>query len=473
MGISSTGLGSNLNVEAIVQKLVSVERKPIDNLNDASDKIKTKISVFGKIQSALSALRDASSKLTKPETWQSITATSSDATIVTATGGSGAAEGSYAMKVDKLAAAQSLSSPMFKKGDKLGGGTLTFELGTWGANASFTPKAGSSPKAVTIDPSRDSLEDVRDKINGAGAGVVASLVNDVNGSRLVIRSKDTGEANGFRITTADDDGNNSDANGLSALAYDPTASIGSMTQNTAAANAKLSINGLDISSASNNIEGAVDGLTINLLKTGQSTVSVGQDKDSVKKAINDFVTSYNSLMSLMRDDTKYDDSSKTSGPLQGDSTAVGLQSQLRNITSSGSTLGGAFQRLSDLGLSIGTAGTITVDDSKLTSALGSMSDLKNLFMGVDSNDPNNNGLASRWRAFADQVTGFDGQITTRTTGLQSRVTANNKRVDELNDRADAYEKRVRAQYTALDTQMAKLNDMQSYVNKITSMLSSG
>ena len=238
-----------------------------------------------------------------------------------------------------------------------------------------------------------------------------------------------------------------------------------MTQNTAAANAKLTINGLDISSASNNIEGAVDGLTINLLKTGQSTVTVGQDKDSVKKAINDFVTSYNSLISLMRDDTKYDDANKTSGPLQGDSTAVGLQSQLRNITASGSTLGGAFQRLSDLGLSIGTAGTITVDDTKLTSALGNMSDLKNLFMGVDNNDPNNNGLASRWRSFADQVTGFDGQITTRTTGLQSRVTANNKRVDELNDRAANYEKRVRAQYTALDAKMASINTLSTYMTQ--------
>ena len=245
-----------------------------------------------------------------------------------------------------------------------------------------------------------------------------------------------------------------------------------MTQNTAAKNANLTINGLAISSASNNIEGAVDGLTINLLKTGQSTVTVGQDKDSVKKAINDFVTSYNSLMTLMRNDTKYDDANKTAGALQGDSTAVGLQSQLRNITAAGSTLGGKFGRLSDLGLDIGADGTIKVNDTKLTSALGSMSDLKNLFMGVDTANPTNNGIATRWRAFADQVTGFDGSITTRTTGLQSRVTANNKRVDELNDRAAAYEKRVRAQYTALDTQMAKLNDMQSYVNKITSMLGS-
>ena len=472
--ITSTGLGSGLDVESIVTKLVALEKQPITDLQSRTDTIKTQISEYGKIQSAFSAMRDASAKLSNPATWAALTATSSDTSMATVVAGAGSGAGSYSLNVTQLAAAQSVSSKAFTNNATVGSGSMTIELGQWGgtdASPTFTSKGGASPVSISIS-STDTLTSVRDKINGSGAGVLASVVTDATGSRLVIRSRDTGEANGFRITTADDDGNGSDASGLSALAYDPTASIASMTRNTAAANAKLQINGLDISSASNNIEGAVDGLTVNLLKTGQSTVSVGQDKDSVKKAINDFVTSYNSLMNLMRNDTKYDDANKTAGPLQGDSTAVGLQSQLRNITASGSTLGGAFQRLSDLGLNIGTAGTITVDDSKLTSALGSMSDLKNLFMGVDTSDPNNNGLASRWRAFADQVTGFDGSITTRTTGLQSRVTANGKRIDELNDRADSYEKRVRAQYTALDTQMAKLNDMQSYVNKITSMLSS-
>lgn len=482
--ITSTGLGSGLDVESIVTKLVSLEKQPITDLQSRTDTIKTQISEYGKIQSAFSAMRDAAAKLSNPSTWAALTATSSDSTMATVIAGAGSGAGSYTLSVDNLASPQSLSSKAFATNATVGSGSMTIELGQWSSdNSTFTSKDGASPVSISISAT-DTLSSIRDKINGSGAGVLASVVTDASGQRLVIRSRDTGEANGFRITTADDDGNGSDAAGLSALAYDPTSSVTSMTQNTAAKNAHLSINGLAVSSASNNIEGAVDGLTINLLKGGTvdaqgqvtapavSTVTVGQDKDSVKKAINDFVTSYNSLMTLMRNDTKYDDTNKTAGPLQGDSTAVGLQSQLRNITASGSTLGGKFGRLSDLGLNIGTAGTITVDDTKLTSALGSMSDLKNLFMGVDNNDPNNNGIASRWRAFADQVTGFDGSITSRTTGLQSRVTANNKRVDELNDRADAYEKRIRAQYTALDTQMAKLNDMQSYVNKITSMLGS-
>ncbi|WAC72546.1 flagellar filament capping protein FliD [Roseateles sp. SL47] len=472
--ITSTGLGSGLQVEDIVAKLVAVEKQPITDLQTRTDTLKTQISAYGKIQSAFSSMRDAAGKLTTPATWAALTATSSDTSMATVTAGSGSGAGSYAVSVTQLAAAQSLASTSMSSTATVGAGTLTFELGQWGdaAQTSFTSKSGTSAVSVTISAT-DTLANVRDKINASGAGVLASVVTDATGSRLVIRSASTGEANGFRITATDADGNNSDASGLSALAYDPTAGIKSLTQNAAAADAKLTINNLDIVSSTNVIENAVDGLSINVLKKGDLTVTVGQDKDSVKKAITDFVTSYNSLMTMLRENTKYDDTNKVAGTLQGDSTAVNLQAQLRNITSGGSTLGGAYARLSDLGLNIGTAGTITVDDSKLSSALGHISDLKQLFMGTDSTNAANNGIATRWRALADQVTGMDGSITTRTSGLQSRVTANNKRADELNDRAANYEKRIRAQYTALDTQMAKLNDMSSYVSKITSMLDSG
>lgn len=469
MGISSTGLGSNLNVEAIVQKLVSVERKPIDNLNDASDKIKTKISVFGKIQSALSALRDASSKLTKPETWQSITATSSDATIVTATGGSGAAEGSYAMKVDKLAAAQSLSSPMFKKGDKLGGGTLTFELGTWGANASFTPKAGSSPKAVTIDPSRDSLEDVRDRINGAGAGVVASLVNDVNGSRLVIRSKDTGAENGFRLTAAPTNPPEPGKPSLADLAFGVAGQTSRMTEDMKASNAELTVNGLAITSATNTIDSAIDGVTFNVQKVGTATVTAAQDKDALKKVISDFVTAYNAAITLMRDNTKYDAETKTAATLQGDSTAVNMINRLRGAVSSGTTLPGAFAHLPDIGLTMGVNGTISINDTKFTKAISQRADIKQLFMGVDKVNKDNSGIATKLREMTDQMLGMDGALTTRTKGLQENLKSNGKRIDSLEDRVANYEKRLRRQYTALDTSMSNLGQKAGMVDKLSRM----
>ncbi len=75
--------------------------------------------------------------------------------------------------------------------------------------------------SITIAPGEDTLDKVRDKINAAGAGVTASIVNDASGARLAIRSRETGEENGFRINVADDDGNGGDAAGLSMLAFNP------------------------------------------------------------------------------------------------------------------------------------------------------------------------------------------------------------------------------------------------------------
>ncbi|MDH0865955.1 flagellar filament capping protein FliD [Mitsuaria sp. GD03876] len=470
MGISSTGLGSNLNVEAIVQKLVSVERKPIDNLNVASDKIKTKISVFGKIQASLSALRDAAAKLTKPDTWQGVTATSSDTTVVSASGGSGAAEGSYAMNVERLAAAQSLSSPMFKKGDKLGGGTLKLELGEWNTDhSSFTAKTGSSPKTVTIDPPRDSLEDVRDKINASGAGVVASLVNDVSGSRLVLRSRETGAENGFRLTattaTPPEDGKPS----LADLSFGGAGQPSRMTEDLRAANAKLTVNGLAITSATNTIESAIDGVTFTVQKTGAATITASQDKESLKKTVSEFVTAYNAAIGLLRDNTKYDAENKTAAALQGDSTAVSLTSRLRGAVASGTTLPGAFAHLPDIGLTMGVNGAITINDTKFNKAIGQRADLKQLFMGVDKDHPDNSGIAVKLRTLTDQILGMDGALTTRTKGLQENLKTNGKRVDALEDRVAAYEKRLRRQYTALDTSMSELGQKQGMVDKLSRM----
>ncbi|WP_343641523.1 flagellar filament capping protein FliD [Roseateles sp.] len=470
MGISSTGLGSNLNVEAIVQKLVAVERTPIDNLNAASDKIKTKISVFGKIQASLSALRDAAAKLTKPETWQGVTATSSDPTIVAVTGGSGAAEGSYAMNVERLAAAQSLSSPMFKKGDKLGGGSLTFELGEWNTDhSSFTAKAGSAPKTITIDPPRDSLEDVRDKINGSGAGVIASLVTDVSGSRLVLRSRETGAENGFRLTTSPPAPPEEGKASLADLSFGGAGKPSRMVEDLRAANAKLTVNGLAITSATNTIDSAIDGVSFTLQKAGAASVTASQDKEALKKVVSDFVTAYNAAIGLLRDNTKYDAESKSAAVLQGDSTAVNLSNRLRGAVSSGTTLPGAFAHLPDIGLTMGVNGAITINDSKFSKALGQRADLKQLFMGTDKDHPENSGIAVKLRTMTDQILGMDGALTTRTKGLQENLKSNGKRADALEDRVASYEKRIRRQYTALDTSMSNLGQKQSMVDKLSRM----
>ncbi|WP_422017180.1 flagellar filament capping protein FliD [Roseateles sp.] len=469
--ISSLGLGSGLDVESIITKLVALDQQPIADINNKTTGLKTQLSTYGQIQSALSTLRDASSKLTNPDTWAGAKTSVSDSTAVSVTASSGAAIGNVNLEVTKLAQAQSLASGNYASSTAtVGQGTLTIELGSWGSDgnggSTFTSKAGKTPVTITIGPGQDQLGQVRDQINAANAGVTAAIVTDASGSRLTLTSRNTGESNAFRVTVNDSDGNAGDAAGLSQLAYDPSNNVSQMSQTLPAVNARAKLNGLDISSESNSLNSAIDGLNILLLKvTPPVTISISQDADAIKKAVSDFTTAYNAVNQLLRAQTKYDSASKTAAPLQGDSAAIGLNNRLRGIAGGVTSLGGSLSRLSDIGLAPGSDGNLPTTGTKLDKALTNLTDLKSFFMGVDSTDDSNSGFATRMRAMVDQALSVDGSVSTRQKGIQAQIDSNGKRVDQLTDRSASNEKRLRAQYSALDTKMSQLNSLSNYMTQ--------
>ncbi|MET0519021.1 MAG: flagellar filament capping protein FliD [Burkholderiaceae bacterium] len=477
--ITSLGVGTNgLDLEGLVSKQMAAEQIPLTQIQQRTDSLKTQLSAYGQVQSAVAAMRDAAAKLNSVDTWGASTATSSDAGSVAVSSTTGAALGNVSVGVTRIATAQTLASGVAANAtDAFGGGALTIELGSWNADQSgFTAKSGATAVTINIDPG-SSLSTIRDKINASGAGVSASIVTDSTGSRLVMRANSTGQSNGFRVTANDGDGNSGDAAGLSALAFDPSSGVNSMTQKVAAGNAIATVNGLDINSETNTLTTAVDGLTISLLKPttvagvpNDVSLTVSQDSTSIKTKITAFVTAYNALANLLRTDTKYDDATKTAGTLQGDSAAVGLQNQLRSIIGGTSALGGAFSRLADIGLDPGKDGTISVNDSKLSAGLADAASVKKLFMGLDpsntsSDSSASDGFAQRLRSFGDQVLGIDGSLTTRQSGLQSQIDSSNKRADDFQAHLDLVEKRLRARYTSLDTQMGQLNSLSTYINQ--------
>lgn len=456
--ITSLGIGSGLDVESLVSKLMSIEQTPINNIKKASAGLQTKISAYGQMQAAMSAMQTASQKLSDPSAWTASSVSSSDSTAVSVIGPNAGTQ-SHVITVSQLASAQSVASGVFANGSSLvGEGTLTIALGSWeGDPPVFTGKSGATSIDVTVTAT-DTLNSIRDKLNAANAGVVASVVSDAAGTRLVIRSRDTGLTNGFRISASDPS--------LAALSYEgPDA--GGMSLKQTAGNATFNMDGLDLSSESNTLSTVADGLTLTLLKTSATAINVGSSTDStaIKKTIQDFVTAYNGLMNLMRDQTKYDSATKTAGSLQGDAKAVSLQQMLRNVSGSSTTLGGAFDRLADIGLDPGQNGTLTINSSKLDKALTNLTDLKRFFSSVDTVNSSNNGFAKKWQEFATKTLGSDGAISVGQTGLQQRIKANDKQISQLQDHLDLMEKRLRAQYTALDTKMGQLNGLSAYVTQ--------
>ena len=470
--ISSAGIGSGLDVNSIVTQLMTAEKTPLKQMQSEASSIQNKLSAYGKIQSFTSALRDASLKLTQATTWADTTAASSDASVASATTKTGAATGNYSVTVQQLASAQTLASAAYPASMTVGAGVIHIDLGTWAAGqTSLAPKSGSTTADVTI-LSTDTLADVRDKINAAKSGVMASIVNDASGSRLVLRSSETGAENGFRITTTDGDGNDGDAAGLSALAYAPDSGINRLTRTETAVDAKATVNGLSITSAKNQLSGVVDGLDLKLSKVSATPVdiSVTSNTDAMKTAITAFTDAYNNLNKYLTDQTKYDSATKVAGTLQGDSGTNSLRMAMRNMVSSTSGASGLYHRLSEIGIQAATDGSLSVDSTKLSSALGHVDDLKSLFANKDALVDTNNGFARRLQTWSDKLLSFDGTLSSRSDSLQRQIDANSKKQDAFNTRLTSVEARMRAQYSALDTKMASLNSLSAYMTQqITQM----
>jgi flagellar hook-associated protein 2 len=465
--LSSLGIGSGLDSNGIVSKLVELERTPITLLQRAADKIQTKVSAFGAIQSSVTSFRDAAQKVADPTFWNSMTATSSDTSTVKFSTSTGAAAGNYSVNVDKLAYAQTVVTKTATSAstNTIGAGTLTFQTGTW-TNGAFGGTGASVDVAITAT---DTLENIRDKVNNAKAGVTAAIIVDSSGARLTYTSTTTGAANGFRVQATDTgDGNNLDNAGLSSLAYDPEAGTLGTDQAQAAQDASVRVNGVVLTSATNTFSTALSNITFTVGKETSgtpATVTVAQDTVAITKAINDFATTYTALSDLLHADTKYDDSTKASGPLQGDATAVSVLNQFRTTLGSGSTASGVFGTLSAIGLSISTTGGITVDSTKLTSAMANPAEVKKLFTAAGSGN-GDDGIAVRLRTLGNTMLSYDGTQASRTAGLNTLIQNNQKQQDALDARATLYETRLKKQYTNLDTAMASLTSQSQYVTQM-------
>ena len=469
--ISSTGIGSGLPISDIIASLMKVEQIPLTKLQTVATTMQTKLSAFGQVQSFVSSFRDAAAQLQNPDSYTVTTATSYDGTAVGAASTTRAVPGSYAVSVASLSSTQSTVSAngQFTTGaDVVGTGSITLSLGTWSTGqTSFTAKPGASGIVIPIGASANTLAGIRDKINAANAGVSATIVTDASGARLALQSTATGASNGFRVTVADDDLNNTDAAGLSRLAFDPPNATSGMTLTQSAANTKASINGIAVETTGNTLTGVIDGITFNLSKvtTTPVTVNVARNTDSVKTMLTNFVASYNALSSFLSSATQYDAATQKAALLQGDATTTGLQNQLRSMIGQPGSASAAFGTLSDMGLEFQKDGRLKINDSKLTAALAKLPEMTTAMSKVDLGNASNNGFAKKITSWADGLLSNSGSLTGKAKSIQSQIASNQKDQAKLSDRLTGIEARIRAQYTTLDTTMSKANALSKYVTQ--------
>jgi flagellar hook-associated protein 2 len=452
--ISVPGIGSGLDINAIVEGLVAAEgnAKTLLLANKRTN-TESEISVFGSLKSIASTFLSSSTILKTASTFNTNTTSSADASVYTATTSGSVAAGVYGIEVRDFAEAHKLLTTGFTDEDTVvGTGILTISV-------------GASSFDVTIDSSNDTLAEIRSAINDAtdNTGVSATIANVDDGAggtetKLILSSDKTGVANAITVTVDDDDLGDADNSGLSI--FD---SATQLTQINAAVDAEIYIEGQKVLSASNTIVDAIQGVTLNLLKEDTGNVhdlTIATDTASIKSNIELFVSNYNSMITFMKNVTAFDADTGSVGILLGDATVRSLSNQIRTqINQTVTGISGAYTTLVDLGITSSSTGTLEIDDSKLDNAISTnLSDVEDLFSSTD-------GVAARLATTLTQYTQADGILDNKTSGLNDTVDDLNDDLEALDRSLVALEERLFTQFSALDILVTQLNSTSSFLTQ--------
>ncbi|MGE5112171.1 MAG: flagellar filament capping protein FliD [Acidobacteriaceae bacterium] len=436
---SSLSSGTGLDVTATVDQLMQTARAPeriwqsqqqtlsaqataLRNFNTKLDTLETRINDLKDVSGAFSQF----------------SATSSNEAVFTATAQSGAVSGDHIIAVTQLATIASQYSDSLDGPDSsFSPGTLQFQIG------------GGDIQTVTFDASHSTLTTAVDTINGAKLGVTASLISDASGTRLVLVSNTSGSPGDLTIVSS--------PGGLA------------LHTGTAGQNAKLTVDGVPIESATNDISGAVTSMTLHL--NGDTTglpvrLSINRDTDRVTSAINSFVSAYNDIVSSINSQFQYNETTKTSGVLAGDSTVRDLQARLLDFASFKSSSSGSIATLRSLGVEMQNDGTLQVNSSTLSMAVAnSSSDVQAFFQGKN-NDGFASTLSTQLAAATDPI---DGPLLVDAKGKDDSVAALEDQIDNFEVQMSSKYQQLLDEYTRIDT---LLRQMPLLENNIAAQLKS-
>jgi flagellar hook-associated protein 2 len=329
------------------------------------------------------------------------------------------------------------------------------DISSTGANLSTTVTGGSTFKIgkATFDTTGKTLAQLVESINNSTDAGVSAVFNAAN-NKLELTAKQTGN---LPIYMEDTTGNFLAATGL-------ITSGNSLSSQTLGNNAQLTVNGTTIYSTSNTVDASVSGLTgVSLELKDKTTVgtpiniNIGRDTGKITTAINDFIKTYNDIVSTIDAQTN----PKTGG-LPNDSSLRSFRAQLRGLVSSSNNDTLTYKSLQSVGITTGVAGTTTtgtagatsalqLDATKLTDAIAAnAADVKTLFSGT-------NGIFTQLKKIVDQavLTGSDttgkGLFQAAKDSFQSQITRLNKQIADGNDRLTKKEAAYRRQFAASDS----------------------
>ena len=449
--ITSLGVGSGLDLTGLLDQLKDAERGKLAPITAQKKDQEAKVSAYGQLQTSLNTFQDAVTKLNDPKLYQSLSA-SVRGDSITATTTADALPGSYRVEVSQLATSGTLASSRVDKKDQA--------LNLQGAT-SLKLNFGSGDTVDIAIGANSTLNDIRDAINAdKNAGVNATIINDGAGYRLALSSKETG------VSASIDSFNFVDAaNTIVTGPFGEATEVGAKQQGQDAA---LTVNGIAITSAKNQIEGAIQGVTLNLGElsiaegeTATSTVNIERDTLKQREAINGFVKAFNDLKGTVGKLTSFNAETGVAGELLGDSAVRTVESRLRSALTGG-VAGGELTTLSQLGISLQRDGTLKTDDAKLSDLVANNPQALSAFFAGEATE---GGMAGKLETSIEQMLGNNGVIKGAVPGAENQVKSLDTRYARMEKSIDATIARYRSQFSQLDVMVAQMNSMSSYLTQ--------
>ncbi len=441
--VSFPNIGSTLDVQSIINAYVAAESVNQSNMQQRVSGLQSASTSISNISSALATFSNAVSALADAQSVQSYAATSSGPEVAASLSGT-PQPGSYSVDVvDTAKEFRAYSTTL---------GTSASDAAN--LNGVLHVAVGSSNAADIPISDSDSIDSVVGKINSAGLRVSASTFYDGSSYRIQLRGLDTGDANQVTLS------------GLDLGFSDPGNAI------QQASNAHLKIDNFDVYSPTNQITGAIPGVT--LAATAKTTsslkVNVKPDPQGLIAKVQTMVSAYNAVVNQVHSTAGYGTTAASVATLAGDATLRSLTDRLSSTMLTTVDTGTNYTTLGSLGISLQKDGTLSIDSAKLTQAVTSdQTSVTSILAGSGSGKGVMDLLSSLAKSYDESG---DGVLTMKADSLNTQVADWNKHIDQEQARIDNYTTMLRAQFTAMSTSMAASTSMSSYLNAIFGTTSS-
>jgi flagellar hook-associated protein 2 len=408
LSFGSATSGAGFDVSSTVTSILAIQSAIETPWQNQLTSLQAQDTALSGLGTDLSTLSTAVSSLTDFEgVLASKQGSSSDTNVLALSSASSSAiAGSHTVTVTSLAQTSSEYSDTVANAADTLSGSLSIQVGS------------GSAKTLTLDSSDHTLQTLATAINSGSYGVTASIVTSTSGSRLSLVSNTSGAAGQITLTPG--------------LTDSVTGSSLAFTTGQQGADAVLNVDGLDTTSASNTVTGAIPGVTFQLLAAAPASpvqVQITNDNSSVETSVQSLVTAYNAVVSAAKTQ-EGKDSTGAAEPLYGSPTVALIQEQLSQSLL-GAAASGSIANIGQLGLSLNDNGTLSLDTSTLDSTLNSnFSDVQGFFQNTGSfgqnlaSAINTLGTASPNGAVALAL----AQNSTVETGLNTDITNENTQI---------------------------------------------